>query len=202
MECYSNEHLMWSFVIGFPILVIWVIATPILALILLVKNIKKEEDNKIKQYMLILYQGLKPERFYWEFVNSLRKVLILMSFALFVTFPALYKIMISLIILLTTFRIQVKLQPYKDEKNNEIEILALLAGTLTLFSGLVFSSDEEQKLVLNAIILIFVMVINLSFLINWSYLFVLCMSEKYKIFKKILVLISVFLCKKYEKESK
>ena len=125
-----------------------------------------------------------------------------MSFALFVTFPALYKIMISLIILLTTFRIQVKLQPYKDEKNNEIEILALLAGTLTLFSGLVFSSDEEQKPVLNAIILIFVMVINLSFLVNWAYLFVLCMSEKYKIFKKILVLISVFLCKKYEKESK
>ena len=29
-------------------------------------------------YLLILYQGLKPNRFYWEFCNILRKIFIVM----------------------------------------------------------------------------------------------------------------------------
>ena len=68
--------------------------TPIFALILLARNIKKGEHNKVKQYMLILYQGLKHEKYYWEFVNSLRKVLILMSFSLLITYRPSYRIMI------------------------------------------------------------------------------------------------------------
>lgn len=146
--------------------------------------------------MLILYQGLKPKTFYWEFVNSLRKVLILMSFSLFDTYNPLYKIMISVIILLATFRIQVYLKPYKDIRNNEIEILGLLSGTLTLFSGLVFTSDFKQTEVLNALILIVVLSINLKFILQWSYLFILCMSERYLFFKRLLIIIRVLLCKK------
>ena len=123
---------MWCLIIGFPILIIWVIFIPVFALVLLTKYIKKGDDSKVKQYMLILYQGLKPDRYYWEFVNSLRKVLILMSFTLFVTFSIAYKIMIATIILLITFRIQVYLNPYKNEEYNSIEISALLAGTITI----------------------------------------------------------------------
>ena len=127
MNCLSLEHLMWCFVIGFPILVIWVIAIPIIGLILLAKNIKKDDDNKTKQYMLVLYQGLKAKRFYWEFVNTLRKVLILMSYALLITLPPAYRILSAVIILILTLRIQIILSPYKDHQNNNAEILELLA---------------------------------------------------------------------------
>ena len=136
-----------------PILAIWVTFTPIFALILLAKNINKNEDNKIKQYMLILYQGLKPNRYYWEFVNTLRKVLILMSFALLVIVSLAYKILISLMILLFTFRIQVRLKPYKNDNYNNIEILAIFAGSITLFSGLIFINDEGNQTILNTLVL-------------------------------------------------
>ena len=145
--------------------------------------------------MLILYQGLKPDRYYWEFVNSLRKVLILMSFTLFVTFSITYKIMIATIILLITFRIQVFLNPYKNKEYNSIEILALLAGTITISSGLIFSIDEQdQESFWNAMILMFVIIFNIVFVLRWVYLFIKSMSEKYKVFKLIIIVTQYAFC--------
>ena len=145
--------------------------------------------------MLILYQGLKQKRYYWEFVNTLRKVLILMSFSLLITLAPFYRLIVAVIILWVTFRIELHLSPYKEERNTNIEILAILAGTLTLYSGLVFTSEDEQNTFINAIILIFVVIFNISFISKWTYLFILCMSERYWIFKQILLLIRIFACK-------
>jgi hypothetical protein len=69
--------MYWLIALSFPILVVWVFACPVAALYLLFINIKKDESNEIKKYLLILYQGLKRDKFYWEFVNTLRKVLLL-----------------------------------------------------------------------------------------------------------------------------
>ena len=145
--------------------------------------------------MLILYQGLKQDRYYWEFINSLRKVLILVSFSLFITFAPFYRLMTSIIVLGITFRVQIYLSPYKEDKNTNIENLAILAGALTLYSGLVFTSENEQHSFLNAIILVFVIFFNLAFIIKWAYLFILCMSERYLIFQKIVIFIKILTCK-------
>ena len=141
--------------------------------------------------MLILYQGLKPNRYYWEFVNSLRKVLILISFSLLITSSPIYRIMVAIIILLATFRIQLHLHPYRNENYNNIEILALLTGSLTILSGLIFTSDEEQNTILNAIVLVVVIIFNITFILKWLYLLILCLSEKYKIFQYILIVVDI-----------
>ena len=92
IECYSSEHIKWIFTLAIPILVIWVIGMPVIALIIMFKHVPKLEENKVKQYFFILYQGLKQKLFFWEFINSLRKVLILISFML----PGNIKILASL----------------------------------------------------------------------------------------------------------
>ena len=56
---FSSSHIKWMIAIALPILVVWVISMPLIALILLFKNYKKDYNNKVKQYFLILYQGLK-----------------------------------------------------------------------------------------------------------------------------------------------
>ena len=194
MDCFNSEHISWCFILGFPILVIWVIFTPIFALVMLAVNIKKGDGNKIKQYMLILYQGLKIDRYYWEFVNTLRKVLILMSFSLLITFNPAYRIMVSVIILLITFRVQVGLSPYKKSEYNDVEILAILAGTMTLLSGVVFSTDEDQNTVLNVLILIAVIIFNITYICRWAYLLIVCLSEKYKVFRYMVEAINIIRC--------
>ena len=146
--------------------------------------------------MLILYQGLKSDRYYWEFVNSLRKVLILMSFSLLITYKPPYRIMLAVIILIATFRIQIHLSPYKNNEYNNIEILALLTGSLTILSGLIFTSDEDQNTILNGLTLIAVVMFNIIFIIKWLYFIVLCLSEHYKIFQYLVLLIEVLRCKR------
>ena len=129
IECYSLEHLKWSFALGLPILIFWVIGLPLFALWLMYRSFKDIDiENRTRRYFLILYQGLKEDKFYWEFVNSLRKVLILLAFLL----PDDYKIMFSSLVLLITWRVQHNLQPYKLDENNRLEILGVIAGVITL----------------------------------------------------------------------
>lgn len=79
IECNSTSHIKYCCLLALPILLIWVISMPAIALIFLFKNKKEAKSNKKRQYFLILYQGLTPQCFYWEFVNILRKALILAS---------------------------------------------------------------------------------------------------------------------------
>lgn len=76
-KCYSRNHLIWSALVGLPIIIVWVFGTPIITLIYLTKHRKQLEDWSIKKYFMIIYQGLRSEMYYWEFVNILRKFLIL-----------------------------------------------------------------------------------------------------------------------------
>jgi len=82
---------------------------PLFALVLMYKNVRKEGENKVKQYFLILFQGIKIKHFYWEFINSLRKVMILITFLL----PGSYGTTASIIILILIWRFQNYLHPYK-----------------------------------------------------------------------------------------
>ena len=149
IKCYSGEHMKWIFMITVPILTVWVVVLPLISLILLYYNIKKADDNKVKQYFLILYQGLKRDKFYWEFINTTRKILILLVFPL----PSNMKMLVSITVLFLLTRLQMTLQPYNDVENNKIEILATNAGIITIFSGLLYSQPDEIKN-LNAVSLV------------------------------------------------
>jgi hypothetical protein len=180
IEWYSVEHFLWLWALTLPILIIWVAACPLVALLLLVKNIKKEDGNKAKQYLLILYQGLKRDKFYWEFVNTLRKVFLLLILMLSDTL----KVLFSATLLYLTIRLQLHLKPYKEEGNNKIEILALTAGLVTLLSSIVFISEKSVGFI-DICLLIFIILINLKFILEWLYRLFQCVSKKSKLFQTV-----------------
>jgi len=190
LDWYSKEHLKWCLGLGVPILVIWILGLPLVALFLMSRNIKNE-DSKVSKYFLILYQGLRRKHFYWEFINSSRKIAILLIFSQMKRFDAFT----AVIVLTITFRIQVAIQPYKDSHNNEVEILAVLAGMMTIASGVIFSTAESEA-TLNLLILIVVILFNVKFIFEWIYLLFICMSHKYEVLKKIAVFLSIILMKK------
>ena len=180
LECFSFSHLKYWVLLALPILIIWVIWAPVLALILLFKNIKKAKNNTIKQYFLILYQGLKPNRFYWEFVNTLRKFLIYAALLL----PDTLKIMCASAVLIISGRIQLRLKPYKEESNNEVELLAINTGTIAILSTLVYSEEEGAE-VFHYFAFLVMIFVNLVFLSKWVYLFWKVFEEKSKIAKVV-----------------
>mmetsp|Transcript_17918 Transcript_17918/g.15825 ORF Transcript_17918/g.15825 Transcript_17918/m.15825 type:complete len:141 (+) Transcript_17918:1009-1431(+) len=138
---------------------------PISALVLMFKYIKSKDSNKTKQYFLILYQGLKPDKFYWEFVNTLRKILILSSLLL----PKETKICFASVLLIVTGRIQISLKPYKNEENNNIELFAITTGIVTILSNLVYDEEEEVAFIVTSVF-IFTILLNIIFVVQWIYL--------------------------------
>ena len=93
---YSSDHLKWIAIITLPMMIFWIIGSPLFALIVLIKYRHKLDDIVIKKYFLLIYQGLKPNRFYWEFVNTLRKLVILSINVLLFQFNPEYRILLGI----------------------------------------------------------------------------------------------------------
>jgi len=72
-------------------------------------------------------------------------------------------------VLIVSSRLEFYLKPYKREENTKVEILAIMAGVVTMNSGLVYSQDDTISF-LNIVVLVFVIVFNLFFVIEWTYL--------------------------------
>ena len=102
------------------------------------------------------------------------------------SFSIYYRIMVGTIIVFIILRVQVNLQPYKDEQNNRIEILATLAGMVTLFCGILFVHNDDTVQNFNIVVGILLFMFNVSFILNWLYRFIISWNIKNKVFNKIL----------------
>jgi len=77
-------------------LLIWVLGMPLIAFVILYRNRNNLEDTQMKKYLLILYQGLRPQAFYWEIVNTFRKFMILTFNVFLSTYSANYRVLSSI----------------------------------------------------------------------------------------------------------
>lgn len=118
----------------------------------MLKNRKKLDTWEVQRYFLMLYQGLKLKCFYWELINSVRKVLLLSISAFLATYSINYRALFGSIILIVILRIQLKLKPYKADLNNHLELQEIITGAFTIFSTLIF--EESEAAVVNFIIFI------------------------------------------------
>ena len=179
MKWYSNEHLAWCALVAIPSIVIWSIGIPLAAFFVLFKNRHKLESYEIRRYYLMIYQGLEPKRFYWEFINTFRKVTILSINIFLSTVSVYYRLLFIIVVLLVIYRVQVYLKPYKVLMNNSLERLELVAGTLTLFGGILFIDDENVPLI-NIIVFFLILIVNFRFVLNWVYAMMLTFQEKHR----------------------
>ena len=170
---------------------VWVFGTFGFALYVLIANRKHLEEGQVKRYFMILYQGLRPEVFYWEFVNTFRKILVLSWNVILSSYDGIYRAMISIVILIVIFRIQIYLKPYKNPKNNEIEMKAILIGALTLFWGAIFITNGANINAINSFIFILLIASNTYFVWCWILAVILSMESKSKYTNILIFIFSV-----------
>jgi len=113
-------------------------------------------------------------------VNTLRKVLLV----IIILFPNSVKVAFSAVVIFTTARIQLSIKPYKDPDNNTIELLAMVAGLVTLLSTLIFN-EEITISFLHAFFVFLVLAINSIFILEWTYKMMLTKKSKYICFKLV-----------------
>ena len=140
--------------IGIPNIVIWGIGIPAIGLILLIKYKSQLDTWAVQKYLLMLYQGLHSNRFYWEFVNTLRKSLLLTISVFMSTISLYYRSLFATILMIIFWRIQKRLQPYKLMTNNKLESFEILTGSMTIFSSMIFEDEENSVNLINLIVFI------------------------------------------------
>ena len=201
-DCYSSDHVKWIAIAGIPSLIVWVIAVPIFAFMILFKNRNKLEDDNVKKYYLILYQGLTRKVYYWEFINTIRKVAIIGLSTILSVISISYRLLLCILVLVIVERLQQRLQPYKLKDNNEIEIYAIIAGTTVLLSGLIFEeSAEDNYYAFEAMGLILIATYNSIFLLKWTYLFLSSLNIKNEKFRKGVEIYGYLICSHKSKRS-
>ena len=127
----------------------------------------------------MIYQGFKPSTFYWEFINTARKVLILSINVFLSTFSLYYRVLPILVLLLVFFRLQIRLQPYKLPLNNVLERAEVIAGTFTLYGGLLYIGKFDFAL-FNVIVFAIIILVNIYFVVFWLNCMLATFQDKHR----------------------
>ena len=117
-------------------------------------------------------------------------------------YPVYYSALISIALLMVLIHIQIKIDPYEDERHNRIEIKAMTVGTITLFCGIIFDQDstENRHPTMILIALIFLIVVNMLFVIEWLYLFLKTLNIKNVKMQLILQILASLILERHDFE--
>ena len=99
IRCWKHDHILYSATIGIPMLLLWVVGLPLGALFLISRKRDELHDQEQLSKYRILYQGLRDDVYYWEFINILRKTLLISVNAFFSGFDSMYKALVGTSIL-------------------------------------------------------------------------------------------------------
>ena len=192
--CFSADHMKWCAFFGVPIVVFWSIGCPFVIFWIMFKKRHSLHDPNVQKYLLMMYQGLKDNVFYWELINTARKVLMIGINAFLSTLPLVYSATSAVLVLVGLMRLQLRLQPYKQDLNNKLEMEAMTAGTATLFWGVLFISDSQGFTVLTTMILTVIIIINIKFFLLWSLCMTHTLINRHEIFRSFFNILSIATC--------
>jgi hypothetical protein len=150
-------------------LIFYVIGFPLISSILLIKNRNKLDEPKVIQYILLLYQGLKHDKFYWEFVNTIRKLVLLILHVFISDELKALKVLFGSVVLFSFSILQGRLRPYKIDVVTNLEHREMLASMLTLYGGLIFIQNDDELRFMHVVIFILIAILNTRFWILWIF---------------------------------
>eukprot|EP00347_Sterkiella_histriomuscorum_P014799 403359479 len=193
IKCWNDTHTRWFMIVGLPMLIVWVIGMPVFALLLMFFNREKLADEQFFSRYRMLYQGLKRKHFYWEIVNTFRKISIVSINVFLSLYPDYIKAIYAMLMLAIIFKMQEILQPYEIPVFNWIEQREQIASIVTFYAGLYFVKADVSE-AFKYIIIIIVFFVNAWFLVLWS--FVAVNTFKWKFTKKVAHILRKIICKK------
>lgn len=83
-------------------------------------------------------------------------------------------------------------------ENNSIELLGITMGTITIFSGFIFTFEDSPISLIHDMTSFTILILNIYFIIKWLYLFARALNWKNEKYHKFLRIYAFFLCTKYQ----
>ena len=109
---------------------------------------------------------MRSERFYWEFVNTLRKFMIIVINVFLTTAKPSTRALLAIIIILSLIRIGDKLRPYKLKIYNTLQFREAVTSVLTLYGGMFFI-DADSSVGVVILVMVIIFLINVWFFQLW-----------------------------------
>ncbi len=176
IRCWDNEHSFYFYSFVLPGILIWGILAPTLCFIILLRNRRHLTDIKFRFRFGYLFNGYSKKYYYWEFIILYRKILIIFCSTFLSAISTRFQALSISILLIITFYIHQKSNPFVDLSMNEMEKRSILVSTVTIYCGLYYINqeiDSASRFLVFGIIL----AVNLYFICYWVYK-VLQASEK------------------------
>ncbi|EAR87781.2 WD domain, G-beta repeat protein (macronuclear) [Tetrahymena thermophila SB210] len=138
-KCYTPIHMKFIGFILMPGLLIWGFVIPFFILYKLNKNKDKLDHAKLRLIYGFLYQDYKTKNFYWEFVKSYMKIVIVCIYN-FYGDSYTNKLVMALIVFILYLVVLVKFTPYqmiyfqKTDRNSMVVIIILVLMNINLYN--------------------------------------------------------------------
>ena len=133
-------------------IILYVAGFPVVCFLILFRNRNKLAEPQVVKYFLLLYQGVKHERYYWELVNTFRKTALLTLHVFITDDLRIMKALLGSFLLFTCIIIQIRLKPYKIGVITDLEHREMISSLITLYGGLIFVQEEEHLQFLQIVI--------------------------------------------------
>eukprot|EP00949_MAST-11_sp_MAST-11-sp1_P001459 g1459.t1 len=177
IECFGSTHVSYILGVATPALLLYSIGVPMAAISLLRRLHRSDKlfEPREKSYSAsvyaFLYGGYKRDRYYWEVVIMVRKVLLNLILVVMASAPPLAQGLVVLMTLLAFKNAHSVYQPYSNDILNRIESLSLMLAVSVLLLGFFLFEDGMPNTFQMAITVIMVGLILISLLAFIAVLF-------------------------------
>jgi len=142
-KCWTAYHLLWGCAIAIPNFLLWTIIMPLMLFNVLKKRAKNLHDVEIYAKYSFVYEGLKRERYYWEFLIIARKTLVIIIFVFLNFISVQSQAFATFLVILAFTALHYYAWPYDDEKLNHAEMLSMMTLCVMVYSGMFFLSSNS-----------------------------------------------------------
>eukprot|EP00949_MAST-11_sp_MAST-11-sp1_P001099 g1099.t1 len=190
LPCFGAAHMAYIFGVAMPALLLYSIGMPMAAVSLLRrlhrlnKLFKPRQLSYASNVYAFLYGGFRRERYYWEVVIMLRKVLLNLILVVMASASPLAQSLVVQIVIFTFITAHVRCEPYSNSILNRIESLSLMLSATVLLLGLFLFDETMSEWFQMVITVVMVALILISLVALIGALFIRVKNSRAKSIKK------------------
>jgi len=143
IECNTSVSAPWAYALGVPFFIFYALGIPGAAYVALLRHRRQLHSNLLVRATYgFLFASFRPDMYFWEEVNMIRKVLFAVMAVLLAPLGIISQTMLATVVLTGFAIFHARFQPYVEKLLNRLELGSLIASLLTLQGGLyLFACD-------------------------------------------------------------
>ena len=164
----DNDHyvkITASVLVG---VIVWGISGPGYIFYQIYKSRKNLFEHDIKFKYGFLFNGYLRNRYYWEFIIFIKKLLIVfLTVFMESEFNSNVQSILVVTLLILFLILQIYYKPYFHHTLNNLETFACLTGMVTILAGIIFTETSSDQYIISNFLILVIFVTNFTFVIYW-----------------------------------